>query len=183
MESLSQVSGETRSGAAVEGMSWTDAVEFCSRLRALTGKNYRLPSEAEWEYAARAGSDAAYSFGPSVTNSLVNWRTQKDALDGRYGVEEVGESGSANAFGLFDVQGNVEEWVADDYHETYVGAPADGSAWYFKKRPSTRKDGVSRGGAWGDGTIEQLRCASRAHWDRRLRASGLGMRVAMSPDD
>lgn len=121
----------------VTNIEWLDAIEFCERLARLTGKPYRLPSEAEWEYACRGGTSTQFHFGPTVTADLVNcngqyaygsapksvWRQKPTA---------VGTLGGANAFGLFDMHGNVAEWCLDQWHENYNGAPTDGSSWVSK---------------------------------------------------
>ncbi|NEZ54309.1 formylglycine-generating enzyme family protein [Adonisia turfae] len=146
----------------VEQVSWHDAMEFCARLQKHTGKPYRLPSEAEWEYACRAGTTTPFHFGNSITTNLANYRgtdweykgkTYSGAYgDGSYGEfrEETTDVGSfeiANAFGLYDMHGNVWEWCLDCWHKTYDGAPTDGSAWISFGETEYR---VLRGGSWGD---------------------------------
>ena len=107
----------------VENVCWYDAVEFCARLSKNTGHNYRLPSEAEWEYACRAGTTTPFYFGQTITTDQVNYegQYQKHTTD-------VG-SFPPNAFGLYDMHGNVNEWCADPWHDNYHGAPTDGSVW------------------------------------------------------
>ena len=117
----------------VEEVSWLDAVEFCARLSEKTGRNYRLPSEAEWEYACRAGTTTPFHFGEIITTDLANYDgnyTYLDAPKGKYRGEttDVG-SFPPNAFGLYDMHGNVDEWCADPWHSNYNGAPTDGSVW------------------------------------------------------
>jgi formylglycine-generating enzyme required for sulfatase activity len=117
----------------VEQVNWYDANEFCARLSKLTGREYRLPSEAEWEYACRAGTTTPFYFGETITGELANYDasdTYADEPKGEYRKETtpVGEF-PPNAFGLYDMHGNVWEWCADTWHETYKGAPSDGSAW------------------------------------------------------
>jgi formylglycine-generating enzyme required for sulfatase activity len=123
----------------VEQVSWLDAVEFCKRLSEFTGREYRLPSEAEWEYACRAGTTTRYYFGETISKTLVNY-------DGE-GTTPVGKF-PANAFGLHDMHGNVWEWCQDDWHRSYAGdPPKDGSAWINEKgKESSTK--VLRGGSW-----------------------------------
>jgi formylglycine-generating enzyme required for sulfatase activity len=148
----------------VEQVSWLDAVEFCRRLEGVTGRPYRLPSEAEWEYACRAGTATPFHFGDSITTDLANYRgtdweyegkTYPGAYgDGPYGEyrEETTEVGSfevANAFGLYDMHGNVFEWCQDWWHESYEGAPTDGSAWLAHEEDAEEKR-VLRGGSWID---------------------------------
>lgn len=126
----------------VEQVSWYDAVEFCDRLTAHTKRAYSLPSEAEWEYACRAGTRTPFHFGETITTDLANYRgtdNEEYKWSGSYGpgpkgiyreqITEVGSFGVANAFGLYDMHGNVWEWCLDDWHDNYEGAPTDGSAW------------------------------------------------------
>ncbi|NER24292.1 MAG: SUMF1/EgtB/PvdO family nonheme iron enzyme [Symploca sp. SIO1C2] len=128
----------------VERVSWYDVVEFCARLSQKTGRRYRLPSEAEWEYACRAGTTTPFHFGEKITPMLANC-SDRDKLYfyggslGGYILEEqenererttpVGSFKVANDFGLYDMHGNVREWCADHWHDDYTGAPTDGSAW------------------------------------------------------
>jgi len=132
----------------VERVSWYDAVEFCKRLEAHTKRPYRLPSEAEWEYACRAGTDTPFYFGKTLTTELANYDgnyTYNGGPEGEYRKETtpVDHFGIANAFGLCDMHGNVYEWCADDYHDTYKGAPNDGNAWL-----SSGENKIIRGGSW-----------------------------------
>ncbi len=118
----------------VECVSWYDAIEFCARLSQDTGKPYRLPSEAEWEYACRAGTTTPFHFGETITTDLANYDgnyTYGSGLKGDYREEttSVGSFGVANAFGLYDMHGNVWEWCADPWHSSYQGAPTDGTVW------------------------------------------------------
>lgn len=175
-ESLASIRGKDTPKIATEGIAWPWAVEFCARLAKLTGKPYRLPSEAEWEYATRAGSVTAYTFGPVITPTLAN------CGDTHRGLAPVGNSGPANAFGLYDVHGNVGEWVSDSYHASYSGAPVDGSPWWDKDDPkglNLHKERVMRGGAYGN-LKQYCRSASRSKWPRELSASEFGFRVALS---
>lgn len=125
----------------VEQVSWNDAQDFIRKLKQLTGQNYRLPTEAEWEYAARAGAAAEWSFG-NDQSKLGNYAWYKDNSGGR--THEVGQK-LPNAFGLFDMHGNAWEWVEDCFHNNYSDAPKDATAW------TTNCDGnfkVLRGGSW-----------------------------------
>ncbi|NJR25452.1 MAG: formylglycine-generating enzyme family protein [Richelia sp. CSU_2_1] len=128
---LSYFKGENR---PVECVSWYDAVEFCARLSQKTGKTYRLPSETEWEYACRAGTTTPFHFGENITTDLANYEGNYiygAGLKGIYRKETtpVGSFGVANAFGLYDMHGNVREWCADPFHDGYQGAPGDGTVW------------------------------------------------------
>jgi formylglycine-generating enzyme required for sulfatase activity len=136
----------------VETVSWEDAQEFCLRLRNKTGKAYRLPSEAEWEYACRAGTMTPFAFGETITPEIVNYDGNypyANASKGLYRMETapVGSLGVANPWGLFDMHGSVWEWCEDVWHENYDGAPSDGSAWLSGGDSSYR---VLRGGSWND---------------------------------
>lgn len=118
----------------VERISWLDAVEFCARLCRYTGKSYRLPSEAEWEYACRAGTTTPFHFGETITTDLANYDGNYTYGAGskvvyRKETTPVGSFGVANVFGLYDMHGNVWEWCADPWHDSYEGAPTDGSVW------------------------------------------------------
>ncbi|MBE9167798.1 formylglycine-generating enzyme family protein [Pleurocapsales cyanobacterium LEGE 06147] len=123
----------------VDGVSWYDAVEFCVRLSKRTGREYVLPSEAEWEYACRAGTTTPFHFGETITTELANYdvKYKKTTPVGQF---------TPNTFGLHDMHGNVWEWCADTWHESYEGAPIDGSTWLTKN--SNCK--VLRGGSWWD---------------------------------
>ncbi|MEM7556431.1 MAG: formylglycine-generating enzyme family protein [Cyanobacteria bacterium P01_A01_bin.84] len=138
----------------VERVSWHEAVEFCARLSKHTGRKYRLPSEAEWEYACRAGTTTPFHFGETITSELANYNanyTYGDAPEGGYHQETtpVGSFGVANAFGLYDMHGNVWEWCLDDWHQNYKGAPTDGSAWFNNIFGIFSKPNPClRGGSW-----------------------------------
>ncbi|GGA12043.1 formylglycine-generating enzyme family protein [Okeania sp. KiyG1] len=143
----------------VENVNWYEAVEFCERLSKLTGKNYRLPSEAEWEYACRAGTTTPFHYGETITTQLANYRGTEDEemkLSGSYGegpkgeyreqTTPVGYFDFVNSFGLSDMHGNVLEWCADEWHDNYENAPSDGKLWL------NGDDSRSplRGGCWDD---------------------------------
>jgi formylglycine-generating enzyme required for sulfatase activity len=135
----------------VERVSWLDAIEFCDRLAKRTGKAYRLPSEAEWEYACRAGTTTPFNFGETISTDLANYDgnpTYGNGVEGEYRKKTI-DVGSfpPNAFGLSDMHGNVWEWCADLLHENYQGAPIDGSAWGDRSLKSNVKR-VLRGGSW-----------------------------------
>jgi formylglycine-generating enzyme required for sulfatase activity len=164
----------------VENVSWHEAVEFCVRLSEKTGRDYRLPSEAEWEYACRAGTNTSFHFGETVTSDLVSC-SSNDAIEpkSRYRKEttNVGSFEVANAFGLYDMHGLVWEWCADPWHNNYKDAPSDGTAWEIGGDVHRR---VLRGGSWSF-SAELCRSASRS-WnesDGGLRICGF--RVVFSP--
>jgi len=162
----------------VEQVSWDDAVEFCSRLSQDTGRPYRLPSEAEWEYACRAGTTTPFHFGETITTDLANYDGNYTYGQGPKGVyreetTEVGSFGVANNFGLYDMHGNVWEWCQDEWHDSYDGAPTDGSAWLGNEEGSNRR--MLRGGSW-DYNPAICRSASRIDYDFDL--DDIGFRVA-----
>jgi len=139
----------------VERVSWYDAVEFCDRLSRHTKRQYRLPSEAEWEYACRAGTKTPFHFGETITTDFANYDGNQTYGQGPKGVyrektTEVGSFGVANNFGLYDMHGNVWEWCLDDWHDDYTDAPTDGSAWFNSDDKLSDKSGraVLRGGSW-----------------------------------
>nr|MDZ8011598.1 bifunctional serine/threonine-protein kinase/formylglycine-generating enzyme family protein [Nostoc sp. ZfuVER08] len=153
----------------VETVSWNDAVEFCQKLSQKTGRTYRLPSEAEWEYACRAGTTTPFSFGETITPDLVNYdgtSTYASAPKGqnRQKTTPVG-SFPPNPFGLYDMHGNVWELCQDHYHDNYNGAPTDGRAW-VSDNTNFR---LLRGGCWGD-YPKICRSASRYNYGREERA-------------
>jgi len=121
----------------VEQVSWYDAVEFCARLSKKTGRQYRLPSEAEWEYACRAGTTTPFHFGKAITHKLANYDSTQTTPVGSFQI--------VNAFGLYDMHGNVLEWCADYWHKNYQGAPTDDSVWLSDNNYDCR---VLRGGSW-----------------------------------
>ena len=132
----------------VEKVNWHNATEFCQKLSSKIGKIYRLPSESQWEYACRAGTTTPFYFGETITSELVNYNGNYfygNAPNGKYRVEttDVG-SFPPNAFGIYDMHGNVWEWCADDWHENYNGAPTDGSVWLDGEKNLS----PLRGGSW-----------------------------------
>jgi formylglycine-generating enzyme required for sulfatase activity len=152
-------------------VSWNDAQLYVAWLSGITGKQYRLLSEAEWEYAARAGSATAYSWGDDIGEGNANCYGCGSQWDDKQ-TSPVG-SFEPNAFGLYDMHGNVWQWVEDVYHDNYHGAPDDGSAWIDGGDTSRR---VVRGGSWRNGP-GGLRAASRV-WGATIdRSYDLGFRL------
>ena len=134
-------SGWGRATRPVINVSWDDAKEYVAWLSNLTNKPYRLLSEAEWEYAARAGTTTSFSFGKDDAE-LGEYAWHDDNSKGK--THPVGEK-KPNAFGLYDMHGNVWEWVEDSWHDNYAGAPSDGTAW---RQEGETDHGVLRGGSW-----------------------------------
>jgi len=167
-------SGWGRGSRPVISVNWDDAQQYISWLSKQTGKDYRLLTEAEWEYAARAGATTAYSWGDEIKMDgkvMANcfacgseWDNKQTAPVGSF---------APNAFGLDDMLGNVWEWVEDCYHDTYEGAPDDGSAW----NAGDCNQRVVRGGSWGDPS-QILRSAFRLRGPVGNRYDGLGFRIA-----
>jgi formylglycine-generating enzyme required for sulfatase activity len=157
----------------VEQVSWNDAQAFIGKLNQKTGLAYRLPSEAEWEYAARAGSTTEWSFGDSE-NQLGEyaWYAGNSQSQSQRVTNKI-----PNAFGLFDMHGNVRGWVQDCWHGYYIGAPTDGSAWTTGCSGDYR---VLRGGSWGSDPA-YLRSAIRSRFTPDGRYDGSGFRLARTP--
>ena len=170
------------SNRPVECVSWDNAVAFCEKLSQITGKTYRLPSEAEWEYACRAGTTTPFHFGETITTDLANYNgnyTYGQEPKGVYRREttEVGSFGVANNFGLYDMHGNVWEWCQDNWHSNYEGAPIDGSAWLgIEKNTNIR---LLRGGSWYSHP-ENCRSAARDYDILDYDLYTIGFRVVCS---
>ena len=163
--------GWGRGRRPVINVTWHDARRYAAWLSKMTGKPYRLLSEAEWEYAARAGSNKRYSWGDEIGEGNANCRVCGSEWDAKQ-TAPVG-SFAANQFGLYDMLGNVWEWVEDCFHGNFEGAPADGSAWFVNDCPRR----VIRGGSWHYAP-EGLRSASRLRGTPTFRFNDLGFRVA-----
>ena len=162
----------------VESISWLDAVEFCERLSKLTHRHYSLPSEAQWEYACRAGTHTPFNTGETITSDLADYvgsYTYRQEKSGTYrqATTPVGTF-SHNAFGLQDMHGNVWEWCTDSWHESYRGAPRDGKPW-ITRSPLQAK--VIRGGSWLDAPTN-LRSASRSGYSATSLNRIIGFRVS-----
>ncbi len=163
----------------VEQISWYDAVEFCDRLSKYTRVEYRLPSEAEWEYACRAGSNTPFHFGETILGELANYDASETY---EYHFPEESSSKTTpvgefppNAFGLYDMHGNVWEWCLDIWHSTYEGAPNDASAWIDQNNNCR----ILRGGSWQN-PPQQCRCAYRKRCDSFNSLFNQGFRVVCS---
>ena len=170
----------------VESISWHHAQEFCYCLSRIVKKNYRLPSEAEWEYACRAGTKTKYHFGDDES------KLRDYAWHGRgydcYGEDKMFQRGfwptvtspvglkQPNPWGLYDMHGNVWEWCADHWHDNYEDAPFDGHAWLSADESQSR---VLRGGSW-DYNARGCRSASRIRYTPAIRLNFIGFRVAMA---
>jgi formylglycine-generating enzyme required for sulfatase activity len=156
----------------VINVSWEDAKGYVNWLSGATGKEYRLPTEAEWEYAARAGTTSRYFWGDDARMGSGNC----DGCGSRWDLKQTAPVGSfkPNVFGVHDMNGNVWEWVEDSWHENYDGAPADGSAWLGNSDPTYR---VARGGSWRTES-ELVRTAVRVKRIKYVRFDTLGFRVA-----
>jgi formylglycine-generating enzyme required for sulfatase activity len=150
----------------VENVSRDDAQVFIQKLNAKTGKHYRLPSEAEWEYACRAGEQNKYCGSDDVDS--VAWYEKNCGKTTHPAAQK-----QANLFGLYDMTGNVWEWVEDSYHDNYNGAPTDGSAW----RGDATKS-VLRGGSWVVSNADRMRSTIRGFGDPSFRNVNIGFRVA-----
>lgn len=167
----------------VEMVSWDEVQQYLQKLSALTGKKYRLPSEAEWEYAARAGTTTAYWWGDTASHAHANYGREECCEGLAQGPDlwtstaPVG-SFTANAFGLFDMLGNVAEWTEDFFHKSYAFAPYDGRAW-LDDDLRFQYGRVVRGGAWNS-DAEGIRSAKRSLAITVDPADSIGFRVARS---
>ncbi|EAZ90091.1 formylglycine-generating enzyme family protein [Crocosphaera chwakensis] len=184
----------------VERVNWYDAIEFCARLSVQTKRNYRLPSEAEWEYACRAGTTTPFHFGDTISTNLANY----NGTDEKYGAYGKGEKGeyrrettevdqfdAANPFGLSDMHGNVFEWCLDPWHDNYNDAPTDGRVWdeedYYddivkniKQILTDERNRVRRGGSWFPDPY-RCRSAYRDGFNPRFDFYDFGLRVVCCP--
>ncbi len=160
----------------VEAVSWEDATEFCKRLSQQTGRSYRLPTEAEWEYACRAGTTTPFCFGETIAPKLANYDATQAYGSGPKGkpqnqTTDVGDF-PANSFGLYDMHGNVWEWCLDGWAENYYDTPTDGSAW--ESEGSFIK--LLRGGSWNDAP-DHCRSAYRRQERKTTKDLNIGFRV------
>lgn len=168
----------------VDSVTWNDAVKFCKRLSKITGREYRLPTEAEWEYSCRAGTTTPFAFGETILSSIVNYDGTpypiKLRVLGQYRAKTlpVGSLGFANSFGLFDMHGNVWEWCQDVYHDSYHSAPTNGQAWDIG---ADLKRHVVRGGTFFLSAYLS-RSAFRSGYGAEENLECFGFRVVCMPD-
>ena len=157
-------------------VSWYDALSFIAQLNGLTGLTFRLPSEAEWEYACRAGTTTRFYWGddPTYTSLSDHAWWQGNARDAGQRYAHMVGLKQPNAWNLYDTSGNVWEYCEDDWHEDYIGAPADGDAWVDSPRGSSR---VFRGGGWQSGDT-YCRSTNRGCSPPDVASSGYGFRLA-----
>ncbi|MEB3232236.1 MAG: SUMF1/EgtB/PvdO family nonheme iron enzyme [Leptolyngbyaceae bacterium] len=164
----------------VVGVTWDDAIAFCQKLSEKTGNQYRLPSEAEWEYACRADTETPFYFGDTITTELANYNgnyTYGSGPKGEYREKAIPVgSFPANKFGLFDMHGNVWEWCQDPWHENYQGAPTVGKAWEANGHKTLR---LLRGGSWYNNP-RFCRSANRSRLIADNEYSDIGFRVVCS---
>ncbi len=164
----------------VENVSWEKAKEFCKKLSEKIGREYRLPSEAEWEYAARGGTKTVFGLGETITPDVVNYNgdySYGTATKGEYRKKtvKVGSLRIANGYGIYDMHGNVLEWCEDGWHDSYKGAPTDGSAWESGADNSGR---VLRGGSWNN-NANVCRSAFRSRNAPGILINYIGFRVVV----
>jgi formylglycine-generating enzyme required for sulfatase activity len=163
----------------VENVAWAEARTFCERLSKRGGRAYRLPSEAQWEYACRAESRTPFCCGRTITTELANYNGEFTFLSEPKGIYRhhttVAGTFPPNAFGLYDMHGNLWEWCADVWHDDYAGAPTDGRVWESQEKSAYR---VARGGSWHD-TPDVCRSAVRLKCEARAGDEMTGFRVVM----
>jgi formylglycine-generating enzyme required for sulfatase activity len=159
--------------APVTNVSWSDAKQYAAWLAGVTKKPYRLPTEAEWEYAARGGTQTKYWWGDDIQLGMANCKNCTDVASAEQPIR-VGNF-KANPFGLYDMGGGVDQWVEDCWHRNYQGAPTDGSAWVESNCGSH----VIRSGSWKN-DARYVRPSNRDAYDN-ARYPTHGLRVALSP--
>ena len=176
-----------RNSTPVFNVSWHDAKKYLEWLSQQTGARYRLPTEAEWEYAARAGTTTEFSTGDCIDAQQANFHA-KEAFNecqlSQVYKGKVIDTGSfpPNPWGLHDVHGNILEWTEDCWHSNYVQAPTDGSAWLDTGSEADCQRRVLRGGSWS-GRAMELRSAARASNDSHFKSIFIGFRVVRELDE
>ncbi|MEA5466431.1 formylglycine-generating enzyme family protein [Leptothoe sp. PORK10 BA2] len=169
--------GKDGANLPVEQVTWQEAEAFCQKLSQLTGRTYRLPSEAEWEYACRAGTTTPFCFGEKLTTEIANFFADfsfTENFEENYRNTPVAvDSFWPNEFGLYNMHGNISEWCADDYHDSYQEAPSDAKPW---KSADAQSSKVIRGGSWFNDT-PFCRSASRDKNSQTGRSNVFGLRV------
>jgi formylglycine-generating enzyme required for sulfatase activity len=173
----------------VNSVSWEDAEEFCHRLSQRIGRNYTLPSEAQWEYACRAGTTTPFHFGSTISTKLANYNgnyVYGEGVKGEFCKQTIDvASFPANPWGLLDMHGNVWEWCADHWHGNYEGAPEDGSAWIDEEAKEDKNSmyvRLLRGGSWRFHPAD-CRSAFRFNGPPDIRNNDVGFRVCCLPQD
>lgn len=171
-------SGFGRGQRPVINVSWYEAIAYTEWLKEQTGKRYRLPTEAEWEYVARAGSETRYWWGDAIDQDGKVW-ANSEGCGSQWDNKETAPVGQfpANAFGLYDTAGNVWEWVQDCWHENYKGAPKDGRIAWEEEGGGDCGRRVIRGGSW-NGEPGDLRSAFRYRGYAVVRGYFIGFRLA-----
>jgi formylglycine-generating enzyme required for sulfatase activity len=175
-----------RTDTPVFDVTWHDAQRYVEWLSEQTGKRYRLPSEAQWEYAARAGTTTAFNTGNCIHTDHANYHGQYEFGDcpvapGYFGKAVPVGSYEPNAWGLYDVHGNIFEWIRDCWHSNYEGAPDDGSAWMNEGDNGDCERRVIRGGSWSGRPLD-IRSAYRARNDVNFKSIFIGFRVMRELD-
>jgi formylglycine-generating enzyme required for sulfatase activity len=170
----------------VEQVSWKNAEEFCKKLSQKTDKIYSLPSESQWEYACRAGTTTSFAFGDTITTDTANFNGKSyiygKASKGLYrGKTTVVNTFPPNAFGVFDMHGNIWEWCEDIWHDSYQGAPVDGSSWVGRNNNNSQSLRLIRGGAWNQGSFD-CRSADRFRMAASNKSDLIGFRVVCTQD-
>ncbi|WP_455221355.1 formylglycine-generating enzyme family protein [Kaarinaea lacus] len=175
-----------RGNMPVFDVTWHDAQRYAEWLSDQTGRTYRLPSEAEWEYAARAGTTTAFSTGNCINTDQANFHGRYEFGDCPLSPTYRGKttpvgSFKPNAWGLYDVHGNMFEWTRDCWHTSYKGAPDDGSPWLNEGDNVNCKRRVLRGGSWSGRPVD-IRSANRSHNDANFKSIFIGFRVVRELD-
>jgi eukaryotic-like serine/threonine-protein kinase len=168
----------------IEKVSWLDAMDFCQKLSQKTRRIYRLPSEAEWEYACRAGNISPFTFGETITPAVVNYDGNypyREAIKGKYR-QKITPVGSfpPNLFGLYDLHGNLWQWCLDEWVDNYDYAATDESARGDVNSRDGNKNRLLRGGSW-NARASDCRAADRTHELSSIRYGNVGFRIVWVP--